>query len=122
MGMKITLKINAGRVQLYLQVRLFCLMMRLAACLLLLLVFFRQNFVKEVFENYLYACLIPPDDYAEIINGLFEMFWDQIAVSENNILRVFYVFCMFSGIDELLAQDTSSYQLFHSLPKEMQEK
>ena len=29
---------------------------------------------------------------------------------------------MFSGIDELLAQDTSSYQLFHSLPKEMQEK
>lgn len=32
--------------------------------------FFRQNFVKEVFENYLYACLIPPDDYAEIINGI----------------------------------------------------
>lgn len=31
-------------------------------------------------------------------------------------------FGMFAGIDELLAQDTSSYQLFHSLPKEMQQK
>lgn len=49
--------------------------------------------------------------------------WYQIAVIENNILRgVLNVFGMFSGIDELLAQDTSSYQLFHSLPKEMQEK
>lgn len=32
--------------------------------------FFKQDFVKEVFENYLYACLIPPDDYSEIINGI----------------------------------------------------
>ncbi|NLN03796.1 MAG: hypothetical protein GX166_03100 [Clostridiaceae bacterium] len=32
--------------------------------------FLKQNFDKEVFENYLYACLIPPDDYAEIINGI----------------------------------------------------
>lgn len=32
--------------------------------------FFKQDFIKEVFENYLYACLVPPDDYAEIISGI----------------------------------------------------
>lgn len=31
-------------------------------------------------------------------------------------------FSMFAGIDELLAQDTSSYQLFHSLPARLQQK
>ncbi len=31
-------------------------------------------------------------------------------------------FGMFAGIDELLAQDTSSYQLFHSLPVGLQQK